>query len=46
MMIFFWFQECKGEKIPNTDGRSKVDVTPLFLLDLFGLMEKIMVEVM
>ena len=24
----FWFQECKGEKIPNTDGRSRVDVTP------------------
>jgi len=24
----FWFQECKGEKIPNTDGRSLVDVSP------------------
>jgi len=24
----FWFQECKGEKIPNTDGRSKLDVSP------------------
>jgi len=29
---FFWFQECKGEKIPNTDGRSKVDVTPFIPL--------------
>ena len=24
----FWYQECKGEKIPNTDGRSKLDVSP------------------
>ena len=24
----FWHQECKGEKIPNTEGRSKVDVSP------------------
>ena len=23
-----WYQECKGERIPNTDGRSKLDVTP------------------
>ena len=29
---FFWFQECKGEKIPNTDGRSKIDVTPFIPL--------------
>jgi len=25
---FMWYQECKGEKIPGTDGRSKVDVSP------------------
>ena len=31
-MMIFWFQECKGEKIPNTDGRSKVDVTPFIPL--------------
>jgi len=29
---FFWFQECKGEKIPGTDGRSKIDVTPFIPL--------------
>ena len=29
---FFWFQECKGERIPNTDGRSKIDVTPFIPL--------------
>ncbi len=29
-----WYQECKGERIPNTDGRSKLDVTLGFLLDL------------
>ena len=23
-----WYQECKGEKIPNTNGNSKVDVSP------------------
>ena len=28
----FWYQECKGEKIPGTDGRSKVDVTPWIVL--------------
>ena len=27
-----WYQECKGEKIPGTDGRSKIDVTPWILL--------------
>jgi len=27
-----WYQECKGEKIPGTDGRSKVDVTPWIVL--------------
>ena len=29
---FFWYQECKGEKIPNTDGRSKIDVCPFIPL--------------
>tara|TARA_B100000963_G_scaffold333500_1_gene325875 strand:- start:737 stop:2329 length:1593 start_codon:yes stop_codon:yes gene_type:complete len=29
---FIWYQECKGEKIPNTDGRSKADVSPWILL--------------
>ena len=29
---FMWHQECKGEKIPGTDGRSKVDVSPWILL--------------
>ena len=28
----FWHQECKGEKIPGTDGRSKIDVTPWIVL--------------
>ena len=27
-----WYQECKGEKIPGTDGKSKVDVTPWIVL--------------
>ena len=27
-----WYQECKGEKIPGTDGRSKIDVTPWIVL--------------
>ena len=27
-----WFQECQGQKIPNTDGRSKLDVSPWILL--------------
>ena len=29
---FMWYQECRGEKIPGTDGRSKVDVSPWILL--------------
>jgi len=29
---FLWFQECKGEKIPNTDGKSKMNVTPFIPL--------------
>jgi len=29
---FMWYQECKGEKIPGTDGRSKVDVSPWIAL--------------
>ena len=29
---FMWYQECKGEKIPGTDGRSKVDVSPWITL--------------
>ena len=29
---FMWHQECKGEKIPGTDGRSKIDVSPWILL--------------
>ena len=29
---YFWYQECKGEKIPGTDGRSKVDVSPWITL--------------
>jgi hypothetical protein len=28
----FWHQECKGEKIPGTDGRSKVEVSPWITL--------------
>ena len=27
-----WFQECKGEKIPGTDGNSKVEVSPFICL--------------
>ena len=29
---FMWYQECKGEKIPGTDGRSKVEVSPWITL--------------
>tara|TARA_R100000278_G_scaffold71513_1_gene56344 strand:+ start:333 stop:1916 length:1584 start_codon:yes stop_codon:yes gene_type:complete len=29
---FMWYQECKGEKIPGTDGRSKVDISPWITL--------------
>ena len=29
---FTWFQECKGERIPGTDGKSKVDVSPWICL--------------
>ena len=29
---FMWHQECQGEKIPGTDGRSKADVSPWILL--------------
>ena len=29
---FNWYQECKGEKIPGTDGRSKADVSPWITL--------------
>ena len=29
---FKWFQECKGEKIPGTDGNSKIDVSPWICL--------------
>tara|TARA_A100000164_G_scaffold106353_1_gene93549 strand:- start:2418 stop:4016 length:1599 start_codon:yes stop_codon:yes gene_type:complete len=29
---FMWHQECKGEKIPGSDGRSKADVSPWILL--------------
>ena len=29
---YFWYQESKGEKIPGTDGRSKLDVTPWIVL--------------
>ena len=28
----FWYQECKGEKIPGTDGKSKLDVSPWIVL--------------
>ena len=28
----FWHQECKGEKIPGTDGRSIVEVSPWITL--------------
>ena len=27
-----WFQECRGEKIPGTDGISPVDVSPFIVL--------------
>ncbi len=27
-----WYQECKGERIPNTEGVSKVDVSPFIVL--------------
>ena len=27
-----WYQECKGERIPGTDGRSKIEVSPWILL--------------
>ena len=27
-----WHQECKGEKIPGTDGKSKIDVSPWIVL--------------
>ena len=29
---YFWHQECKGERIPGTDGRSKIEVSPWILL--------------
>ena len=29
---FKWFQECKGEKIPGTDGNSKFDTSPWICL--------------
>ena len=29
---FMWYQECKGEKIPGTDGRSKIEVSPWITL--------------
>ena len=29
---FKWHQECKGEKIPGTDGNSKIDVSPWICL--------------
>ncbi len=29
---YLWHQECKGEKIPGTDGRSKIEVSPWILL--------------
>ena len=29
---FMWYQECKGEKIPGTDGRSKINVSPWITL--------------
>ena len=30
--FFNWHQECKGERIPNTDGRAKKDVNPFINL--------------
>ena len=29
---YVWHQECKGEKIPGTDGKSKIDVSPWIVL--------------
>ena len=29
---FTWHQECKGERIPGTEGKSKVDVSPWICL--------------
>jgi len=29
---YFWYQECKGEKIPGTDGKSKLNVSPWIVL--------------
>jgi len=29
---FIWHQECKGERIPGTDGKSKIDVSPWICL--------------
>ena len=29
---YIWYQECKGQRIPNTDGKSKVDTSPWILL--------------
>ena len=29
---FMWHQECKGERIPGTDGKSKIDVSPWICL--------------
>tara|TARA_R100000700_G_scaffold7109_1_gene10713 strand:+ start:1901 stop:3484 length:1584 start_codon:yes stop_codon:yes gene_type:complete len=29
---FYWYQECKGERIPGTDGKGKVDVSPWIVL--------------
>tara|TARA_R100000808_G_scaffold3881_1_gene13251 strand:- start:1211 stop:2794 length:1584 start_codon:yes stop_codon:yes gene_type:complete len=29
---FIWHQECKGAKIPGTDGNSKIDVSPWIVL--------------
>ena len=30
--FFNWHQECKGERIPNTEGRARKDVTPFINL--------------
>jgi hypothetical protein len=29
---YVWHQECQGEKIPGTDGKSKIDVSPWIVL--------------
>jgi len=29
---FVWHQECKGEKVPGTEGKSKIDVSPWIVL--------------